>query len=286
MEEHFEGYRPLLFSIAYRMLGSAVEAEDVVQEAYLRYQAAQSQDIQSHKAFLTTIVTRLCLDQLKSAKARREVYPGTWLPEPILTDTTAFLMPEAHMTDYETISMAFLVLLESLTPVERAVFLLREVFDYEYIEIASIVGKEEAACRQLFHRAKHHITERRPRFHSTREEHQEILGRFMSAIQAGEVESLMTLLAENVTTWADAGGKVRGAALRPILGPNNVARHLFSLVSRAPQNTTSEIAEINGRSAIVVRIAGAAFAVFILEIGSGQIQNVRIIANPEKLTQL
>lgn len=268
------------------MLGSAVEAEDVVQEAYLRYQAAQSQDIQSHKAFLTTIVTRLCLDQLKSAKARREVYPGTWLPEPILTDTTAFLMPEAHMTDYETISMAFLVLLESLTPVERAVFLLREVFDYEYIEIASIVGKEEAACRQLFHRAKHHITERRPRFHSTREEHQEILGRFMSAIQAGEVESLMTLLAENVTTWADAGGKVRGAALRPILGPNNVARHLFSLVSRAPQNTTSEIAEINGRSAIVVRIAGAVFAVFILEIGSGQIQNVRIIANPEKLTQL
>jgi RNA polymerase sigma-70 factor (ECF subfamily) len=286
VEEHFEGYRPLLFSIAYRMLGSAVEAEDVVQEAYLRYQAAQSQDIQSHKAFLTTIVTRLCLDQLKSAKARREVYPGTWLPEPILTDTTAFLMPEAHMTDYETISMAFLVLLESLTPVERAVFLLREVFDYEYIEIASIVGKEEAACRQLFHRAKHHITERRPRFHSTREEHQEILGRFMSAIQAGEVESLMTLLAENVTTWADAGGKVRGAALRPILGPNNVARHLFSLVSRAPQNTTSEIAEINGRSAIVVRIAGAVFAVFILEIGSGQIQNVRIIANPEKLTQL
>lgn len=286
MEEHFEGYRPLLFSIAYRMLGSAVEAEDVVQEAYLRYQAAQSQDIQSHKAFLTTIVTRLCLDQLKSAKARREVYPGTWLPEPILTDTTAFLMPEAHMTDYETISMAFLVLLESLTPVERAVFLLREVFDYEYIEIASIVGKEEAACRQLFHRAKHHITERRPRFHSTREEHQEILGRFMSAIQAGEVESLMTLLAENVTTWADAGGKVRGAALRPILGPNNVARHLFSLVSRAPQNTTSEIAEINGRSAIVVRIAGAVFAVFILEIGSRQIQNVRIIANPEKLTHL
>lgn len=286
MDEQFESYRPLLFSIAYRMLGSAVEAEDMVQEAYLRYQTVQTENIQSHKAFLTTIITRLCLDQLKSAKAQREVYPGIWLPEPILTDGAALSLPETHLSDYETISMAFLVLLESLTPVERAVFLLREVFEYEYDEIASMVGKEEAACRQLFHRAKQHITERRPRFRSTPQEHQEILGRFLTAVQAGEVDGLLGLLAENVTTWADAGGKVRGAAIRPIQGANNVARHLLSLVSRAPQGTALEIRETNGKLAILVRVEGKILVILTLDVGDGKIQNIRIVANPEKLTHL
>jgi len=288
VEEQFENYRPLLFSIAYRMLGTAVEAEDMVQEAYLRYQTAQTENIQSHKAFLTTIVTRLCLDHLKSAKAQREVYPGTWLPEPILTegDNAALLTPEKQLAEYETISMAFLVLLESLTPVERAVFLLREVFDYNYSEIASIIGREESTCRQLFHRAKLHITERRPRFHSTPEEHREMLGKFIMAIQAGEVEGLMNLLAENVMTWVDGGGKARGAAMRPIMGMNNVTRHALSLLPRAPEGSTFETAEVNGRSAIITRVGGTTVLVLMLDVANGKIQNIRMIANPEKLTQL
>jgi RNA polymerase sigma-70 factor, ECF subfamily len=202
--ETFETYRPLLFAIAYRMLGSAMEAEDIVQETYLRYQRASKDSIRQMKPFLTTILTRLCLDQLKSARAQRENYIGPWLPEPILTDDGALITPNKD----DSISMAFLVLLENLSPPERAVFLLREVFDYDYPEIAQIIGKEEAACRQLFHRAKKHITEHRPRYKSSPEAHQQITLRFMQAITEGDVNGLVSLLADEVALWSDGGGKV------------------------------------------------------------------------------
>lgn len=277
--EQFERYRPLMLSIAYRMLGSATEAEDIVQEAYLRYQAAEK--IQSPKAFLSTIVTRLCLDQLKSAKAQRETYIGPWLPEPVLTDGAA-LMPERQLTEYDSISMAFLVLLESLTPLERAVFLLREVFDYEYGKIAQIVGKEEAACRQLFSRAKKHVAEHRPRFQSSPEEHSEIVARFLKAVGDGDLDGLMSLLTEDVGWWSDGGGKTR-AALRPLYGRDKVARYILGLRRFVLENTTTEIAQVNGKPAVILRADGKPYSVMLFEIGNGKIRQVRSVVNPDKL---
>src|SRR5215510_14533021 len=174
----FEAYRPLMFSLAYRMLGSVTEAEDIVQEAYLRYQATPTDQIVSHKACLSTIVTRLCLNQLQSARALREAYIGPWLPEPVLTGVDERFAPMQQAELHESLALAFLVLLEQLTPTERAVFLLREVFDYDYAEIATIVGKAEAACRQVLSRAKKHIADARPRFNPSPEAHHQILDQF------------------------------------------------------------------------------------------------------------
>ena len=205
----FESYRPLMFSIAYRMLGSVTEAEDIVQEAYLRYQAMPPDQIVSHKAFLSTIVTRLCLNQLQSARAQREAYIGPWLPEPVLTGVDERFAPPQHAELHESLALAFLVLLEQLTPVERAVFLLREVFDYDYAEIAAIVGKAEAACRQLFSRAKRHIAAGRPRFTPSPEAHRQIFTQFLRAVEQGELDGLMQLLADDVELWVDGGGKAQ-----------------------------------------------------------------------------
>src|SRR5215471_13436300 len=205
--------------MAYRMLGSAMEAEDIVQEAYPRYRATPPESIRTLKSFLTTIVHHLCLDYLKSAQARRENYIGPWLPEPILTnDGASLLSPLRQITDRESISMAFLVLLERLSPLERAVFLLKEVFDYEYAEIAQITGRDEAACRQLFSRSKKHISDHRPRFRASPEAHAKMVGRFMEACLAGDLEGLMSLLAEDVTGWSDGGGKISGAVRHPVQG--------------------------------------------------------------------
>ncbi len=273
----FESYRPLMFAIAYRMLGSAMEAEDIVQEAYLRAQTAQQ--IESPKAFLSTVVTHLCLDQLKSAQTQRETYLGPWLPEPVITPQTPF-------DRYELISMAFLVLLESLTPVERAVFLLREVFDYGYDEIARIVGKEEAACRQLFHRAKVHLADHRPRFPASAEEHDQMLMRFMQATSGGDLDGFTSLLAEEVTLWSDGGGKAQ-AATRPVYGRDHVGRFLHGLFKRTPANLTFGVREVNGRSAIVVWYdTGAPYVVITFEIDDGLITSFRLIRNPDKLQHI
>src|SRR5436853_3433229 len=221
------------------MLGIAMEAEDIVQEAYLRYRATPPESIRTLKSFLTTIVHHLCLDHLKSAQARRENYVGPWLPEPIITgDGASLLSPLRQITDRESISMAFLVLLESLSPLERAVFLLREVFDYEYPEIAGITGRDEAACRQLFSRAKKHIKEHRPRFPASPEAHAKMVGRFMEAWIAGNMDGLTILLAEDVTVWSDGGGKVSGAARQPIQGRDCVARAMIVNAAHAPEGTT------------------------------------------------
>jgi RNA polymerase sigma-70 factor (ECF subfamily) len=278
--EDFESYRPMMFGIAYRMLGSAMEAEDMVQEAYLRYQATPPDSIRNLKSFLGTVITRLCLDQLKSARAQRETYIGPWLPEPVLTGAPH--MEVNRLIEYESISMAFLVLLESLTPVERAVFLLREVFDYEYAEIADIVDKEEAACRQLFSRAKKHIAEHRPRFKSTPEEQREMISRFWQAVVAGEMEGLMNLLAEDITWWSDGGGKV-SAARRPLHGRDEVARFVLGIARQAPPDLSIDVAEVNGQQAVIMRIAGKVYYVWMFDMHGGLIREVHAVGNPDKL---
>jgi RNA polymerase sigma-70 factor, ECF subfamily len=279
MIETFESYRPLLFSIAYRMLGSVMEAEDMVQETYLRYVAVSPENIRNLKSFLTTIVTRLCLDHLKSAKAQRETYIGPWLPEPLLTDKAPLV------GDVESISMAFLVLLESLTPVERAVFLLREVFEYDYSEIASILSKEEAACRQSFHRAKQHIAAHRPRFKTSPDEQHRVLSKFLQACAEGEVQSFVSLLAQDVTWWSDGGGKTR-AAIRPVHGREAVARLLAGLIKQIPQNLSMEIAEVNGGVGLILRIDGASYATLTFDTDGEHICAIRFILNPDKLQRI
>ena len=281
--ERFEDYRSLMFSIAYRMLGSITEAEDIVQEAYLRYQAASPERIVSHKAFLSTVVTRLCLNHLELARIQREAYIGPWLPEPALTDMDDRFTPAYQAEMHESVSMAFLVLLEQLTPAERAVFLLREVFDYDYAEVAAIVGKEEAACRQLLRRAKQHIAEHRPRFKPTPEAHRQILTHFIQAVSNGELAGLLALLADDVELSADGGGKALGAITRPLRGRDAVSRFLLASPRFSPAGSQVEVVQVNGDPALVVQVGGQARVVLSLGIDQGQVRAIWVIGNPDKL---
>ena len=288
--ESFESYRPYLFSIAYRMLGSAMDAEDMVQETYLRYQATPPETINSLKAFLTTIITRLCMDQLHLARRKRELYVGPWLPEPINTTTSDVVDPQERVDTEETISLAFLMLMDQLQPIERAVFLLREVFEYEYPEIAAFLGKSEAACRQSFSRAKKHLADHRPRVHAPAAIQQKLLTGFLQAIRAGEMSSLMNLLAEDVTFWGDGGGKVKGAATRPLSGRVTVARFFLqtgSVFRRSlPGDAWVELAEVNLQPALIIRSNERAISVLTIEVENGYIQTIRVVANPDKLAHV
>jgi len=287
MVESFESYRPYLFSIAYRMLGSAMDGEDMVQETYLRYQGTPPETIRSLKAYLTTILTRLCMDQLQLVRRKRELYVGPWLPEPILTaPTPASEDPAERIDREESISLAFLALLEQLQPFERAVFLLREVFAYEFAEIATMLDKSEVACRRSFSRAKKHLSEHRPRFPASPETHRQMLTGFLQAAQGGDMIPLMDLLAENVTLWADAGGKIKQAALRPLVGRDAVARFSLGTVRFLPEDSRVELAEVNGQAAVIIRTDGQALLVLTIEVEAEQIQAIRIIANPEKLARI
>lgn len=288
MAESFEAYRPYLFSIAYRMLGSAMDAEDMVQETYLRYRATPPESILSLKAFLTTVLTRLCVDQLHLARRQRETYLGPWLPEPIIaSDARTLASPEDRVDREESVSLAFLVLLEELQPVERAVFLLREVFEYDYAEIATLLGKSEMACRQAFSRAKKHLAARRPRFPASPETHRQILGGFLRAVQAGDMTALMSMLSEDVTLYADGGGKVKGAATRPVAGRLAVARFSVGATRRfLPEGYRVEVAQVNGQPAIVIRGDERAYLVVAIEVEEQRIRTVRIVANPEKLARV
>jgi RNA polymerase sigma-70 factor (ECF subfamily) len=283
----FEQYRPLLFSIAYRMLGSVMEAEDILQEAYLRYQAVDTGTIQFPKSFLATVVTRLCLNHLDRARETREEYIGPWLPEPVLTEgDPEWVAPSGKMVEYESISMAFLVLLEKLNPEERAVFLLREVFQYPYPEIAGMIQKSEEACRQLFHRAKVQLAANRPRFHSNPRVHQKIFSAFLQAIQEGDLARLKGLLVEDASLWADGGGRIRGAATRPIFGDEAVAQFLLASTRFAPGELNPSIETINGQPAIVLRANGDPFVVVMVELDGEKISVVRLFGNPQKLSAL
>jgi len=278
--EIFDQNRPLLFSIAYRMTGSVMEAEDAVQEAYLRWQQAP-EEVRSPSAYLSTIVTRLCIDRLRSARVRREHYVGPWLPEPVVGERAREIGDSAELED--TLSMAFLVLLESLTPVERAVFLLREVFDYEYAEIASLVGKSEANCRQISRRARQAVAARRPRFESSPEQEKRLMQGFLEASLAGDMETLLALLCEDVTLYSDGGGKAR-AALRPISGADNVARWLTGILRNVPPGFAVRQVQINGRPGLVGYFGdGSPQSVVTIEVSEGTITAIRLVVNPEKL---
>ena len=281
--EEFQSYRPLLFSIAYRMLGSASEAEDIVQESYLRYSAAPAAQVRSPKAFLSTIVTRLCLDQLKSARARREQYIGPWLPEPLLTAEGDPALGRAELR--ESIATAFLVLLEALSPPERAVFLLREVFEYGYDEIAEQLGLSAANCRQLFHRAQRRVAERRPRFEPAPEAQRRLVERFLAACGSGDVASLTHLLASDAAAYADGGGKVH-AARNPIRGRENVLRYLLGSLQKRPPGAHAELRQVNGAPAVLVFAGPALIYVATFTVADGQIQAVHAVLNPDKLAYI
>ncbi|MCL4230360.1 MAG: RNA polymerase sigma-70 factor [Dehalococcoidia bacterium] len=282
----FEEHRPLLFGVAYRMLGSAAAAEDVVQETYLRALQARAGEVRSARAYLVTIATRLCLDELKSARAQRETYVGTWLPEPLPTGDGHVLSPEAAVAERESISLAFLVLLERLTPVERAVFLLREVFAFEYAEIAGIVGRSEAACRQIFHRARERVRGGEQRQPVSPAEHREITMRFVQAAGGGSLAALIALLSESVIAWSDGGGRV-ASAINPIYGPSRVARFVIGISRkciRAGELTGIEFADVNGEPGIIWRDRrGRPTSVSVLEVTAGKVVAVRSVRNPGKL---
>ncbi len=286
--DSFETYRAYLFSIAYRMLGSAMDAEDMVQETYLRYRATPPDTIASPKALLTTIIVRLCMDQLHLARRQRETYVGPWLPEPIGDIAALRTESPAERVDLEeSVSLAFLALLERLQPVERAVFLLREVFEYEYAEIAAFLGKSEMACRQAFSRARKHLADHRPRFPASRETHRQMLVTFQRAVQAGDMDALMNLLSEDVVLWADGGGKVKGAATRPISGSLAVARFSIAATQRfLPAEYHVAVEEINGEPAVVVRGPAHVYFVLTIEVWAQRIHTVRIVANPAKLAHV
>ena len=280
MESH-EELRPYLFAIAYRMLGSVAEAEDVVQDAFLRYHEAEV-EAESPKAYLATVTTRLAIDQLRSARARRELYPGEWLPEPIVGDEAA-----RHAETADSLSLAFLHLLEKLAPVERAVFLLREVFDYPYEEIAPIVGKSPENCRQILARAHRHVQEGKRRFDVSREERDEVAGRFLAAWEEGDTEALVEVLAPDATVYGDGGGKAPSMP-EPLVGAERVAKALIGWGRQAAaRGLVHRPAVVNGDPGIVFYDAeGRAIWVAALDIAEGVVVAVRSVLNPDKLTHV
>jgi RNA polymerase sigma-70 factor (ECF subfamily) len=278
--EDFERHRSLLFSIAYRMLGSVTDAEDIVQEAYLRWQEAPETEVRSPKSYLSAVVTRLSIDRLRSAQAQREEYVGPWLPEPLLTDRAEEAVDPSELG--ESISMAFLVVLESLNPVERAVFILRGVFDYDYEEISRIVGKREDNCRQIARRARQAVTDRRPRFERSIEQEERLTRGFLEACTSGDMEGLISLLSEDVTLWSDGGGKV-AAAPYPIHGPERVARFLLGVLRMVPPGFYARPVRINGGPGVVGYVDGHPTSVVALEVADGRLRSVRIVVNPDKL---
>jgi RNA polymerase sigma-70 factor (ECF subfamily) len=275
-----EDLRPLMLSIAYRMVGSFSEAEDIVQEAFLRLHEAGA--VESERAWLSTVVTRLSIDHLRSARVRREQYPGTWLPEPVLADPA----PDAAVRA-ESLSLAVLVLLESLSPVERAVFVLREAFDYGYDEIAEIVDKTPANVRQLAVRARRHVEERRPRFEPSREQRDELARRFIAALWEGETEPLVEMLAEEAAFYGDGGGKAP-QIWEPVAGAEAIARMLAGFRRVAVRRGYSiRQAEVNGQAGMLgFDETGALITAMSFDISDGRVQTIRSVVNPEKLAHI
>jgi RNA polymerase sigma-70 factor (TIGR02957 family) len=280
-------YRPLMFSIAYRMTGSVSDAEDIVQEAFLRLARPQAdREAASPKAYIATITTRLAIDHLRSARVRREAYVGTWLPEPLIGRDQPDPADLAETSD--SLSMAFLVLLESLSPAERAVFLLREVFGYEYQEIAEVTGKTEAACRQLFARGRRRVDEGRPRFETSRAEGEELTSLFLAAADGGDMSALFERLAPDVLFYGDSGGMGEATFIAPVVGRERVAEVIGVQLQRTIQLGASlEGTWVNGQPGMLARDAdGGLIAVIAFDVLDGQVQAIRTVANPEKLRHI
>lgn len=286
-QDLFAADRPLLFSIAYRMLGSASDAEDVLQDAWLRYRAVEPSTIRSPKAFATTIVTRLCLDRLKSARTTREAYIGPWLPEPVLTSEVAG--PDAMLMRAESVTLAFLVLLEKLSPEERAVFLLKDVLGRDHSEIADILGTTTENSRQLLHRAKKHLAGSRLRLTGTPASRRAVAERFARAFSSGDGSELTTLLARDVGMWSDGGGKA-SAARRPLIGRDQVLNFLLGLqrtgqAAGLTRDVSLRIEDVNSEPGLILHIGQQLESIFVFSIDGGKISGIRVVRNPDKLAR-
>jgi RNA polymerase sigma-70 factor (ECF subfamily) len=273
----FEEWRPLLFGIAYRMLGSAADAEDMVQEAGVRWLRRGSAPVRSTRAYLVTVVTRLCLDELESARARRLTYSGPWLPEPVIADEST------AVERADSLSLAFLVLLEELTPPERAAYLLHDVFGYSFDEVAQSLGRSAAACRQLAVRARQHVEVRRQRFDADLGHGRELTDRFLVACGTGDLSGLLAMLSDDVIVWTDGGGKVR-AAMRPVVGPARSSRFLLNVAKKVRGESRRAI--LNGQPAMLFVHDGSVASALVLDIVDGLIVGVRVVTNPDKLQRL
>jgi RNA polymerase sigma-70 factor (TIGR02957 family) len=289
----FDRHRRLLFSVAYQMLGSVADAEDVVQDTWLRWSAADRSAVADERAYLVQITTRLALDRLGSARARRESYVGPWLPEPLLTRGAPVGSgppapePEDAVELGEMVSLALLVVLETLSPAERAVFVLREVFGMPVAEVAEALGRTEAAVRQMAHRAREHVQARQPRFDTDRQAQREVTERFFAAVAGGDIEALLAALAPDVVLISDGGGKTK-AALRPITGSDKVARWLVAIAQQGASipDLRIEVAEVNGWPAIVGWSGVEPFGSISLTLADGRIEQVLVVVNPDKLAGL
>ncbi|WP_341995830.1 RNA polymerase sigma-70 factor [Microbacterium sp. LWH7-1.2] len=279
VDDPFVTHRSLLFTVAYEMLGSAADAEDVLQESWLRWAAVDRDTVQEPRAYLVRIVTRQALNHLRTVSRRREEYVGEWLPEPLLTSPD--VADDVELA--ENLSIAMLTVLETLGPAERAVFVLREVFDVPYDEIADAVGKTPAAVRQIAHRARDHVAARRPRVTVGPTEHEEVVERLVVALNSGDLQGLMDVLAPDVVSVADGGGKVRGAARRPIVGADRLARYLVGGMAKVEGTLVASSTWVNGQPGVRMELDGVLVGVVSLTVVDGRITRVYSIANPEKL---
>jgi RNA polymerase sigma-70 factor (ECF subfamily) len=275
----FEEHRPLLFHIAYRMLGTVSDAEDVVQEAWLRWHRG-AEEVLAPRSYLAQVVTRLAIDRLREVRRSREEYVGPWLPEPLVTAPGA----DAMATRAETLRMGLLVLLERLGPVERAVFVLREAFDYEYDEIARIVGKSEPACRQILARARRHLAADQARF-TDRADNERVAMQFLVAMGTGDVSQIERMLAADAVFYSDGGGKVT-AARKPILGPSRIARFIEGVLRKLPAGAQARPAQVNGAPGVLLFAGEALYAAVAVEAEGGQVQRVYSVTNPDKLARI
>ena len=280
----FDQYRGFLFSVAYRMLGSVADAEDMLQETFIRWQQADTKDIRSPRAFLITIISRLSINHLQSARVQREEYFGEWLPEPVITGFGSDPLELVRVD--ESLSMAFLVMLERLTPLERAVFLLREIFEYEYSEIATVLGQSEVNCRQILRRARQHVAAMRPRFKTSQSKKREMLEGFLKATGSGDLEALVAMLSKDAVLHSDGGNK--GLAVPNLIeGAHNVARGILgSLQKLVPRDLVTRVEQINGEPGVISYRNGKPYSVLTFSIGADRIRAIYVLTNPGKLAHL
>ncbi len=283
--EIFERHRRRLFGLAYRMLGSVGDAEDAVQDTWLRWHRTDRSVIQTPEAWLVTACTRLCIDRLRAAKTEREHYPGIWLPEPLVELEVSLPTAEAAREMADDLSMAMLMVLERLTPAERAAYLLREAFDYDYPQIAAVLNKSEAACRQLVSRAQKHLKDDRPRFSADESAARQLAEKFAAATRAGDATRFAGLLAQDAMLWSDGGGKA-AAALNVIHGPDKIARFFVGISGKLPAGIRRVVAVVNGQPGWILFDGGQPYLALALDIADEVVRNVFIMRNPDKLARL